>query len=231
MGSGRLIEIDERSYPPPTKPWLITTLCWLVLKIFYRLQVRGLENLPWDRGAIFAPNHDSFFDPVAVNVVHWHPMNFMARHDLFVDNFFGRAIWSYGAFPVNLERNDPSAFRAAFAALRDGNWLCLFPEGGRSRDGRLGPLREGVARLALKTGVPIVPVRIDGAHEAWPRGRKFPRLFGRITLTYYPPIEPIDIQAAGGREQAVALIMDQLRARISPPGDQPTPMTATESVC
>ncbi|MCE5230461.1 1-acyl-sn-glycerol-3-phosphate acyltransferase [bacterium] len=215
----------SQAYPVPTKPFFITTLCRTLLRLLYRLEGRGLENLPWGRGAIFAPNHSSYIDPVAVNVLHKKPMNFMAKHDLFTGRF-GRAIFSYGAFPVNMDKNDPGAYRMALAALKDGNWLCLFPEGQRSDDGQLQPLREGIGRLAIKAGVPVIPVRIDGAHEAWPRGG-WPRLSGKVIVTFFPAIEPPqEIGSPAEREQAVQNLMEQVRQIISVPADKLLPAPA-----
>lgn len=211
-----------QTYPSPTKPFFITTSLRWALKILYRLEARGLENLPWGTGAIFASNHGSFIDPVAINVVHKKPMNFMAKDDLF-SGYFGRKIFSFGAFPVSLEKNDPAAYRMALASLRDGNWVCLFPEGQRTFDGELQPLREGVARLALKAGVPVVPVRVDGAYEAWPRTRKWPRLSGKVIVTFFPPIYPPEIGSPAEREQAVANMMETLRQIIGVPADRLLP--------
>ncbi len=204
------------AYPVPSKPWFITTFFRTILKLFYRLEAHGLENLPWGRGAIFAPNHGSYIDAVAVNVVHRHPMNFMAKESLF-KGWFGRKILSYGAFPVSMEKNDPAAYKMTLASISDGNWCVLFPEGGRTTDGKLQSLKEGVARLAMKANVPIVPVRIDGAWEAWSRNGF--RLWGKIVITFYPPIEPPagQIKTAADREAAVADLLDQLRARIAEP--------------
>lgn len=215
-------------YPSPTKPFFITTSLRWILKILYRLEARGLENLPWGTGAIFASNHGSFIDPVAINVVHKKPMNFMAKEDLFASTgFFGKKIYSYGAFPVSLEKNDPAAYRMTLAALRDGNWVCLFPEGQRTFDGQLQPLREGVARLALKAGVPIVPVRVDGAYEAWPRTRTWPRPWGKVIVTFYPPIyPPSQAGSPAEREQVVADIMEQIRRIIGVPADRLLPAPA-----
>lgn len=204
------------SYPVPTKPWLVTTTFRFILKLLYRLEARGMENLPWGRGAIFAPNHGSYIDAVAVNIVHDHPMNFMAKDNLF-KGWFGRKILSYGAFPVSMEKNDPAAYKMTLASLIDGNWCVLFPEGGRTTDGSLQPLREGVARLCLKANVPIVPVRIDGAWEAWSRNGFRP--WGKVTVTFYPPIEPPrgEIKTAADREAAVADLLEKLREKIAQP--------------
>src|SRR5690606_22921756 len=140
-------------YPAPTKPRGLNAPLRLLLRLPYRIETSGRENIPREGPGLCAPNDESYLDLTLVRYLddrpRDHPMNFMARDDLFGDNFFGRKIRECGAFPVSLDRNDPAAYRMALAALRDGNWLVLFPEGGRSFDGTLQPLREGVARLAL----------------------------------------------------------------------------------
>ncbi len=207
-------------YPRPTKPWWINAPIRLMLRLLYRIETSGWENIPREGPVLFAPNHDSYLDPTLVNCMHDHPMNFMARDDLFGENFFGRKIRECGAFPVSLDRNDPAAYRMALASLRDGNWLVLFPEGGRSFDGSLQPLREGVARLALKAGSPVVPVRIDGAFDVWPRSRKHPKPWGKLRVTFKPAMTPPELPPGDveAREQAVQAIMEHIRKHITPAG-------------
>lgn len=95
----------------------------------------------------------------------------------------------FGAFPVNLDvAADTSARREAIELLRSGRALVMFPEGGRTRTGKLMPFKMGAFRMALAHGVPIVPVSIRGADDIWPVGRMLPRT-GRLTVTYHPPIQ------------------------------------------
>src|SRR5262245_62649665 len=102
------------------------------------------------------------------------------------------------AFPVEIESADPKATRECVRLLQAGEAVMIFPEGGRSQDGRLGRFRPGAFRLACSLGVPVLPVTITGGHEAWPPDRTLPRR-GRITITYHPVIGPIkdgDVRAA-----------------------------------
>ena len=95
----------------------------------------------------------------------------------------------FGAFPVNLDvAADASAQREAIEMLRKGLALVMFPEGGRTRSGKLMPFKMGAFRMALVHGVPIVPVTIKGGDTIWPVGQMLPRP-GKLTITYHSPIE------------------------------------------
>jgi 1-acyl-sn-glycerol-3-phosphate acyltransferase len=94
----------------------------------------------------------------------------------------------FGAFPVNLDVTaDASAQREAIELLHKGRALVIFPEGGRTKNGKLMPFKMGAFRLALANGVPIVPVTIRGAEMIWPVGQMLPRP-GKVTITYHPQI-------------------------------------------
>ena len=139
-------------------------------------------------------------------------MGFMAMEPLFRSRLFGAWIRWLGSFPVMIDRFDMGAWRTAVSRLRAGQWLVIFPEARRSLDGRLLDLQDGVALLALHTGAPIVPVRIEGAHRAWPKNRLLPRPFRRIQVHYGQPIHPpVGVTHQADRAQAVAEMMTKLR--------------------
>jgi 1-acyl-sn-glycerol-3-phosphate acyltransferase len=93
----------------------------------------------------------------------------------------------FGAFPINQQAPDKSAQREAMKLLSCGKALVIFPEGGRTRDGRLQAFKPGAFRLALLHGAPIVPVTLSGAFQIWPAHRLLPRP-GKLTVTYHAPI-------------------------------------------
>jgi 1-acyl-sn-glycerol-3-phosphate acyltransferase len=90
---------------------------------------------------------------------------------------------------VQIESSDPRATREAVRLLQAGEAVMIFPEGGRSVDGRIGRFKPGAFRLAVSVGVPVLPVTIAGGHQSWPPGRALPRR-GRITITYHPLLHP-----------------------------------------
>ena len=111
---------------------------------------------------------------------------------LFEVPLLGRIIPHLNAFPLNTDESDPRAIRGAARRLADGHAVLIFPEGGRSVDGRLQPFKPGAFRLAIPRGVPVLPVSIAGAWQAWPPHHRFPRP-GRVTVTFHAPIDPKEV--------------------------------------
>jgi 1-acyl-sn-glycerol-3-phosphate acyltransferase len=120
-------------------------------------------------------NHQSYLDPILVAVGMPRPFHPMARNSLFRFGPFARLIRSLHAFPVQRGTADLEAVREALRRLEAGAVVLVFPEGTRTRDGSIGPLRGGPVAIAARAQVPIVPMVIDGAFEAWPRWFRVPR--------------------------------------------------------
>jgi 1-acyl-sn-glycerol-3-phosphate acyltransferase len=174
----------------PTGPLLFYRLVRLVgtvaFQLCYGLRAIGRNNVPRRGGAVIASNHQSFMDPWLLGVAARRPLAFLARQDLFASPLFGRVISNLSAIPVPRESLSPEALRRAVRALRGGWPLVVFPEGTRTHDGRIAPLRRGIGLLADRAGVPVVPARIAGAFAAWPRHRTLPRIRGRVTIAFGP---------------------------------------------
>jgi 1-acyl-sn-glycerol-3-phosphate acyltransferase len=153
----------------------------------FRVRVFGRENVPRRGGALIASSHQSYLDPALVAVGLKRPVSFMARSDLFGAPLFGALIRSLGAFPVERGGADVGAFREAVRRLQHGSLLLVFPEGTRTPDGSIRPLKEGLPALAVRAGVPIVPAVIDGAFELWPRSRALFTL-GRVWVAFGRPL-------------------------------------------
>lgn len=205
----------ETYYQPPTlKPhpfW--RAFLWLFFKTFYFLRIEGRENIPAKGPFLLASNHQSYFDPPLVGLCAPLPVSFMAWAALFRGpRWFARMINNMGAFPVDLEKSDPASFRLALEVLKSGAPLVIFPEGARQDVGKLMEMREGAIRLAMYAGAPIVPVRIEGAWAAWPKPRKFPKMFKAIKVTFGPPITvPAGRPRPAEREVVVKDITEKLR--------------------
>lgn len=163
-----------------------------LFRVLFSAEYHGLENVPENGAVIIAGNHPSYLDPALVMLPLKRPVKFMAWDALFKIPLFGRLIRALGAFPVDIRKGKgEAAYRQAVRVLERGHVLGIFPEGGRSEWGVMGELRNGVARLALETGAPIVPVTIGGAYRAWPKWKLLPKP-ARIIVRYHQPIHLSD---------------------------------------
>jgi len=178
-----------------------------VALLAFRLRTHGQSNVPERGGVILAANHQSFLDPVLVTAPLDRMACFMARRTLFRSRFFGGLIRALNAFELDQARPDRAALREGARRLEEGWCLVVFPEGTRTPDGEIGRLHPGVIALAQRAGVPIVPVSIEGAFAAWPRGgrlRPHP-----IAVFYGRPIAPAELRSIP-REEAAARLRGRL---------------------
>ena len=136
-------------------------------------------------------NHLSFFDVFFLGISVRRPLNFVARSTLFFP-IMASLMRSVGAFPIQREGMGASGMKETLRRLRAGGIVTLFPEGTRSPDGELGPLKPGIAVLVTRAGVPIVPVGLAGTFELWPRSRLFP-VPHPVRIHYGPAIYPEDL--------------------------------------
>jgi 1-acyl-sn-glycerol-3-phosphate acyltransferase len=180
-------------------------------RAYFRLALRGLDNIPKTGPLIIVPNHQTFADPPLITIPVRRPIHYMAWNRLFAVPGFGRLIRRLRAFPVEIETSDGRAVREAVRLLRAGEVLMIFPEGGRTPDGRLQPFKLGAFRLAVAHDSPVLPVTISGAWEAWPPGRSLPRP-GRITITYHPVERP---RRGADRRDAASDLRDRVVAAIA----------------
>lgn len=192
-------------------------------RLYFGLVLRGVEHIPATGPLLIVPNHQTYADPPLVSIPVRRRIYYMAWNRLFDVQGLSWLIRRLRAFPVSVDGRDPRATREAVRLLRSGHALMIFPEGGRSLDGGLGPFRPGAFRLAVSLGAPILPVTIEGGHASWPPGRAFPRR-GRITITYHRPLhadERLDPRDAARRlaERTRAAIASALGNGASGAGD------------
>jgi 1-acyl-sn-glycerol-3-phosphate acyltransferase len=159
-----------------TLTYAIARIVFTPLVAFYFcIGGRGRPGIPRRGGLIIVANHTSYLDPVLLAANAPRPLHFLARESLFRRPLFGWLLRRVHSIPLARDRPDRAALERALKTVRAGGALVIFPEGTRSRDGRLGPALAGVGHIALRAGIPIVAAHIDGAHQAMPRGTKFPR--------------------------------------------------------
>ncbi len=162
---------------------------WLGARAYFGVHFEGTRHIPPAGPLIIVSNHVTYADPVLVSIPVRRRVYYMAWNALFGVHGLAWLIRRLRAFPVEIESADPRATREAMRLLQAGEAVMIFPEGGRSPDGRLQRFKPGAFRLACSLGVPLLPVTIAGGHESWPPGRTLPRP-GRLTITYHPLITP-----------------------------------------
>jgi 1-acyl-sn-glycerol-3-phosphate acyltransferase len=167
--------------------WIIKSLAWPLRKFYFRIEARGLEHLPRQGPAILVANHASFLDAGVLGSTLPRKIHFVVLSSM---HKMWRFRWFYSGMetiPVSRGAGDHAPIRRSLEVLRAGGVLGIFPEGGRTYDGKLRPPREGTALLAKKSGAAVVPAGIQGAYESLPRGRFWPRP-RKIRVALGPPL-------------------------------------------
>ncbi|MEU4452801.1 lysophospholipid acyltransferase family protein [Nocardioides sp. NPDC023903] len=166
-----------------------------LLRAVWRPTVTGAENVPRTGGVLLASNHLSFADSIVIPSVSPRRVHFLAKSDYFTGTGLKGAAqraWFEGLGMLPVDRDDPQAaigsLEVALEVLGKGEAFGIYPEGTRSRDGRLYRGRTGVAHLALTAGVPVVPVGLRGTAELQPVGSSLPRL-AKVTVEFGQPIQ------------------------------------------
>jgi len=167
-----------------------------LLKAVWRPDVSGLEKVPKRGGVILASNHLSFVDSVVIPTVAPRKVVFLAKSDYFTGTGLRGALqrgWfeAMGMLPVDRDdtKSALESLDVALQVLKDGEAFGIYPEGTRSRDGRLYRGRTGVAHLALTAGVPVVPVGLQGTERIQPIGSSVPRVV-KVRVRFGEPIDP-----------------------------------------
>jgi long-chain acyl-CoA synthetase len=167
-----------------------------LFKVLFRLEARGAENLPRDKNFIITSNHTSYLDGFAVILslpfAGFKNIYSLGLSDFFTGFFRSRFAKIAHVIPIDSSSYLTKALQMSAYAIKNGCSLSVFPEGGRSFDGDLLEFKKGIGILAVELGVPVVPVYIEGAFKALPRGAVFPRP-GKITATFGEPLLARDI--------------------------------------
>ena len=171
--------------------WIVKAILTPVLRTLFRIRVEGRDRLPKQGPVILASNHLSFLDSLFIPLTIRRRVTFVAKAEYFDSwktAWFFRAV---GQIPIRREGGSASerALESAFEVLQGGGVFAIYPEGTRSRDGDLHRGHTGIARLALRTGAPIVPIGLVGTREIQPPERKLPRFFQPITVNFGTPLD------------------------------------------
>lgn len=182
--------------PKPNVVYRITkVVARFVLGLICRIEVVGREKVPLEGPVIIAANHLSWLDPPAIGLVLPRPISYIARANLFDNPFLGWLLPRLYVIPVERGSGDLSAVKAAIRALRNGMAFGIFPEGTRSRSGKLQPFKTGTAAIAIRTGAPVLPVAVIGSDKIWPPGGKI-HLGRKLKIVFG---EPLDLSRYAGK--------------------------------
>jgi 1-acyl-sn-glycerol-3-phosphate acyltransferase len=192
---------------------LFRSLAKTYSKIIYaafrvRIVHRGFEQIDPQSPYVFMANHTSIADPFAVAITIPQPFHFVFKKELARIPVFGWALLSLGQIMVDREHTEQAraSLAEAISGLSGNNSILIFPEGKVSRDGRLRPLKKGGFHLAIQTGLPIVPVRIEGARKICPPGGSGHFHKGLISVRAFPPL-----MVCGKTETDIPALMEKVR--------------------
>lgn len=142
---------------------------WIFSKLVARVHVEGLENIPRRGPFLVVANHQSFLDPIFIQSHMPRAPHTLTKSTQFAGGFWGWVLPRLQAIPTRRYRVDPQVVRTVLRRLEEGEGVCIYPEGERTWDGAMQPLRRGTIRLLLKAGVPIVPCGTAGSFDVLPR--------------------------------------------------------------
>jgi 1-acyl-sn-glycerol-3-phosphate acyltransferase len=208
------VTADEREYGNlyPIARAVLTPIfrfCW-------RLHVRGLQHVPEKGGAIFCPNHtsviDSFFLPLALP----RKITFVGKAE-YMDDWKTKYIFpAIGMIPIDRGGGSAAerALNTAARVLQKGEFFGIYPEGTRARDGRLHRGHTGPARLAIRTGVPIIPVGIRGTRDVQPPEATMPKPFRSVEVCFGEPVDPARYAGRADDRMVLRQIIDEVMYEI-----------------
>jgi 1-acyl-sn-glycerol-3-phosphate acyltransferase len=171
------------------------------------LRASGRGNIPRSGAGLVVSNHMSHLDVFILGIALERPLNYVARSTLFFPPL-GALIRSVGGFPIQREGMGSQGLKETLRRLRAGGLVLLFPEGTRSRDGEVGEFKQGIAVLAARAKVPVIPAGLAGTFQAWPRTRPFP-LPHALRVHYGAPITPEELASLDA-----ATVTQMLRERV-----------------
>ncbi|MGI8980221.1 MAG: lysophospholipid acyltransferase family protein [Pirellulaceae bacterium] len=183
-----------RSAAQPFVYALLRIFARLIAVTFYRLRCEGREHWPATGGGLVCSNHQSFFDPPLIGMTCPRQMSYLTRDTLFKVPVLSQVMTFLGTIPIDREGSGLSGLKETLKRLRAGELVLIFPEGTRTYDGELLPLKPGFCAVARRSRVPLIPVGMDGAYQAWPRTALLPQV-GRLAVVIGRPISPAEVES------------------------------------
>lgn len=184
----------------------------LILKSYFGFKIAGLENLPKTKRIIFAGNHTSLLDGAVLMCAYPGRVYFIVADSLFETMPWGWMAKRLGYIPVKRGGFNKESIKEAIAVLNSGDAIGIFPEGHITADGQLDQGKDGAALIARLAGVDIIPFAIEGAYEAWPVSRKYPKRFP-VSIRFN---KPIDVSVYPQRQELAEEVMHEIsKAKLS----------------
>ncbi len=165
----------------------VQIVCRLAGVLAWGVRCYGESHVPASGGVLVLSNHQSHLDPVLIGLACRRRLNFVARETLFRFAGFAWLIHSLDAIPIDREGMGLGGLKETLTRLKKGEMVLLFPEGTRTPDGDVHPMKPGFCALARRGGAALVPAAIDGAFAVWPKSRRFPGR-GQITIIFGQPL-------------------------------------------
>ena len=159
--------------------WIVRGAIYIWCRIYYRADIRGLENIPKTGPVIFCGNHRSYLDPPLMVVTAKRHMRFLAKEELAKNPFLNFLKWAFDAILVKRDERDVTAIKESLKCLKNGECIALFPEGTRNGIKKGEKVKDGVAFFAVRSGAIVVPCGIKGGDKT---NRK-------VTITYGKPLD------------------------------------------
>ena len=190
------------------------TLARLIAKTCFRFKTVHRERIIEEGGALLAMNHESYLDPPLAGISCRREIHYLARKTLLDWPILGPLFPKMNVIPVDQDRADMSALKTVIRLVKAGHCTIVFPEGSRTLDGSFLPALPGIGLVIAKTRCPVVPMRIFGAREAFPRGGR-PHFFKPITLVVGEPMHFTDADFTGKGRELYQRLSERVMERIA----------------
>lgn len=181
-----------------------------LLRAWLRLRIEGAHHVPTAGPVLIASTHASHADSIALGAAPQRPVFFLGDRRLLAWPLLGRLLPGLGMVALRRGQGDTDAMRVLAQLLDAGHAVVVYPEGSRSRDGRVYRPRSGVSRLAAATGVPVVPAAVVGTYQVWPTGQRPRWRGGRVVIRFGPPMDPPTADTPSQRRRFNAHLHDVL---------------------
>lgn len=199
------------SNTPAHRVWyeFVRRCLWLIGLVFFRVRCSGREHVPPTGGVLILANHQSLLDPPLLGMCIPRELNYVARDTLFDNKWLAPVIRSVNAIPIDRDGLGLAGLKETLRRLKRGEIVILFPEGTRTPDGEIQPLKPGFSALVTRTGASILPMALDGSYQAWPRRQPLP-LPNLVQIEIGPPISATEAGKLDDRE-LIALVDKRIR--------------------